>query len=108
MRDSRGFGCATIVSPEDQIVNFDGLRRETMEAGVLERDAFTCFHCNSIEHTPAHPGPNDIGFCRHCMRRICTRCSDLPCMPFEKRLEALERGIKEALNREWALSDAAR
>jgi hypothetical protein len=99
MRNPGGY--AVLVSPRGQTVDFDGLRREQVQAGTLERDTFTCFHCNAVEHTPARPGPNDVGFCRNCMQRICQRCAALPCVPFEKRLIALEQGIKEALDRDW-------
>ena len=98
MRNPGGY--AQVVSPDEHTVNFDG-RIERLPAGLTERDGFTCFHCNTIEIPPVRLGPNDIGFCRHCMRRICQKCSDLPCMPFEARLRATEAGIKNALEREW-------
>jgi hypothetical protein len=93
-------GTAVICSPDEHRVNFNG-RWETLPAGVVERDGFTCFHCQEIEHTPVKPGANDIGLCRHCMRRICQKCSGLPCMPFQAKLHALENGIKDALRRDF-------
>ena len=59
----------------------------------IERDTFTCSHCNSIvivtpKQSPAEAG----GFCRMCMKPICGPCADEGCcVPFEKRLEEDER-----------------
>jgi hypothetical protein len=89
VRNPGGYG--VITAPQETIVNFDGLRREQIREGNFEVDTFTCFHCGGVEHVKARADVNAIGFCRNCMRPICQRCSDLPCDPFEKKLERIER-----------------
>jgi hypothetical protein len=57
----------------------------------IERDTFTCFHCNTIVLIEPPPAPPVGGFCRLCMRDICTKCTDYgACTPFEKKLEKME------------------
>lgn len=59
------------------------------------RDTITCVHCNGVVFVDPKPGaePNH-GFCLKCMSQICGPCADLnTCVPFEKQLEAIERGI---------------
>jgi hypothetical protein len=72
----------------------------------VERDTFTCFHCQRIVivQLPGNPTVGagasvDLGgFCRLCMKHICGPCADQgSCTPFEKRLEREER--KAALYR---------
>ena len=101
MRNPGGY--AVITSPDPSRVNFDGLRCEDVGAGITERDTFSCSHCGSVEHVPVKLGPNDVGFCRHCMTRICQRCCDLPCTPFQKQLEEMEKGIRKSFERQRAL-----
>jgi len=86
----RNPGGQAIIIGNDGIVNFDGVRCEEIQ-GDYTADTFTCFHCNRIEHVPHKPDVNHVGFCRNCMKPICQRCSDLPCVPFEKKLEMAER-----------------
>jgi hypothetical protein len=63
----------------------------------IECDAFSCRHCNGIVRVPLKPQPGDDlgGFCPMCHANICGPCADklgqtLRCVPFEKRLEAME------------------
>jgi hypothetical protein len=63
----------------------------------LERDTFTCNHCNKITHVVPFCHPEDLGgFCRLCDKLICKDCSYLmslgkPCTPMYERLLRLER-----------------
>ncbi len=65
---------------------------------TLERDTFTCCHCNSIVYVAPLADPSDMGgvclLCTSGTRRglICPRCATAGgCSPFEKRLDAYER-----------------
>lgn len=68
------------------------------EAPTIERDTFTCAHCQKIVIVApmgavTDPGkPQDIGgFCRACYKNVCGRCADSGvCRPFEKWLEEQE------------------
>jgi hypothetical protein len=55
---------------------------------VGEVDTLTCVHCNGIHRvTREDPG----GFCRQCMKPICSRCAARgTCSPFERRITVLE------------------
>jgi hypothetical protein len=59
-------------------------------AGTREADTFTCAHCQRIVicrvRDPAALG----GYCRHCDRLVCAKCAGGDCVPFLKRIEALE------------------
>lgn len=57
-----------------------------------ERDTFTCFHCNNIVIVEPRANPDSLGgFCRLCMKNVCTPCADAgACVPFEKKLEQME------------------
>lgn len=59
---------------------------------VLECDTFTCNHCNSIVFMKdAKTDPDSVGgFCRLCMKNICKHCLDKTCIPFERKLLAME------------------
>lgn len=58
---------------------------------VKERDTFTCFHCNNIVIIDKAVPDTLGGFCRLCMKNICTHCADHgACTPFEKKLEQME------------------
>ena len=56
----------------------------------VERDTITCAHCNAIQVVEPPPAVPKSGFCRLCMKHICSRCIDKACLPFEKRLERIE------------------
>lgn len=75
-------GYATIVGPSAKV----------------EIDTLTCCHCNGVIllHDPAtgaRLGPDKIGgACTLCHAPTCPRCTGRTCTPFERRLEAIERG----------------
>jgi hypothetical protein len=63
----------------------------TGPGGLTEKSTFTCCHCNSIVFLKAKaPAEECGGFCRLCMKPICSKCCDKACVPFEKRLEQME------------------
>lgn len=76
MRRAQGY--ATIVDPDRPMV---------------ERDTFTCAHCNSIVTVEPMADPSTFGgFCCQCHKHICGSCADNGhCTPFEKKLEEMER-----------------
>ena len=56
-----------------------------------ECDTATCNHCNTVFHIKPGMHPSDIGgFCRICEKIICCQCVGDVCIPFEKRLDAIE------------------
>ena len=66
----------------------------------LEFETFTCAHCNAIVRMP-HPTPEkkaelavkDVRKCFGCDSFVCPTCARVPvCKPFERWLEAVERG----------------
>ena len=60
--------------------------------GVIEEhDTRTCAHCNTVHKIYPRMKPEDMGgLCKICMGLICSRCVDLGCTPFEKKLEMVE------------------
>jgi len=90
MRNPHGY--AVITTPDPVRVNFDRFRCEEVGAGVIERDTFTCCHCNRIIHVKPMAPMGEFGsMCRNCMKMTCPTCADGPCVPFQKRLEMAER-----------------
>ena len=90
MRNPHGY--AVITTPEPARVNFDRFRSEELSAGVVERDTFTCCHCNRIIHVKPMAPMDEFGsMCRNCMKMTCPACANGPCVPFAKRLEMAER-----------------
>jgi hypothetical protein len=69
----------------------------------VERDTFTCAHCNRVVIVAPKTDPTDLGgFCRMCMQHLCGPCADLgTCTPFEQRLDAMER--RDRLHRAMGL-----
>lgn len=73
-------------------------RRQGGEATVSDPDNMTtrmatlcCGHCNRHVHVLPRMKPDDMGgFCRMCMKFICTECDNGTCTPFEKKLSAEE------------------
>jgi len=58
--------------------------------GRREIETFTCCHCNSICNVPP-PTATEVGFCARCSARECLPCARKNrCVPFEKKLEAME------------------
>ena len=85
-------GYVMIVGPDEQIVEFDGFRRERIGAGLWECDTFQCGHCGSQRHVKTKAPMDEVGsMCRNCMKMVCPVCADGPCVPFEKRLEEAEK-----------------
>jgi len=61
------------------------------DKGIVERDTFTCNHCNTVVYIKPKASPDDFGsMCRLCMKMVCRRCANYGCTPFEKKLEAIE------------------
>ena len=90
MRNPHGY--AVIVSPEKTRVNFDHLRCEEISAGTFESDTFGCVHCNRVVHVKARTNMDEFGsMCRNCMKMVCPTCADGPCVPFMKKIEAMEQ-----------------
>lgn len=94
-------GYAQIFFPEgndkDSVANLDG-RRVIVSGNMYEASTITCAHCGGVEHIPHKADPNAVGFCRHCMKAICRKCSALPCKPFERSLEEVERKVETLRN----------
>jgi hypothetical protein len=61
-------------------------------AGTVERDTFTCHHCNRV--VVVAPGANAAacgGWCWLCSRLICGPCATRGnCDPWEKQMERME------------------
>ena len=90
MRNPGGY--AVIISPDPGTANFDRHRNEQLPAGTFEADTFTCCHCNRVIHVKPRAPMDEFGsMCRNCMKMVCPRCADGPCVPFEKKIEAEER-----------------
>lgn len=66
---------------------------------VIEGETRTCIHCNTLVFDWAQTG----GWCTRCDAAICVRCGkDGSCVPYEVRLEQMERRITDNLERERA------
>lgn len=85
-------GYATIVSPNSGEAKLDGFQCDDVRTGTNEYDTTTCNHCNAVTHIKARMRPEDIGgLCKACMGLICPKCLDGPCVPFLKKIEAMEQ-----------------
>lgn len=74
MRNAQGY--AVIVEPD----------------GIRESDTFTCNHCQHVVHVKAYADPAELGgFCTLCSKHICKYCLGKGCMPWEKKMELMER-----------------
>lgn len=61
----------------------------TSPTKLVEKDTFTCCHCNSVVFL--EPKKTQVGFCRLCMKPVCPSCDARgSCTPFEKQLEEVE------------------
>lgn len=95
-------GYAQIVSPAETIVHFDKFRCEKISAGMSEMDTFSCCHCGNIVHVKPMVPMDEFGsMCRNCMQMVCPACADGPCIPFEKKLDEMEK--REAILRSYGL-----
>lgn len=89
MRNPGGY--AIIVSPDAHTVSFDRIRCERVGAGTYEADTFGCVHCGRNVHIKAMANMDDFGsMCRNCMKMVCPKCANGPCVPFMKKLEMAE------------------
>jgi len=71
---TRALGFIEIVGPE----------------GRREIETFTCCHCGNLFDVPP-PTATEVGFCSRCVARECLGCARKnKCVPFEKKLEAME------------------
>ena len=77
----------------------------TDATGNHEADTFTCGHCQKIVTVGPGLPPEDFGgFCKVCSSLICKHCVGLPCVPWEKKMELIERSAK--LHRDLGLEGA--
>lgn len=62
------------------------------DGGIVERDSFTCRHCQFVVFVPPRTDPANLGgLCKQCMGLICPKCvAQGTCTPFEKALEKME------------------
>ena len=68
----------------------------------VERDTFTCAHCNKVVIVQPMQRPEDLGgMCKHCMGMICPQCLDKGCTPFEEKLKQWE--ANEAARRSYGV-----
>lgn len=82
MRSGRAQGYAILTDPEKPTV---------------ERDTYTCGHCNRVVFVPPRADPATLGgWCGGCTKLICPTCEakkaqTRACEPFEKWLAQQER-----------------
>lgn len=59
----------------------------------IERDTFTCAHCQRIVFVQPFAAASDAGgWCGSCAQPVCGPCADLgTCTPFERQLELSEQ-----------------
>lgn len=67
-----------------------GVAFEIGPNGTVETDVGTCCHCNGPFLIRRGSGTRR-GFCRNCMDITCGSEVCMPCVPFEKKMEAMER-----------------
>ena len=73
------------------IITDPGLQRP------IEQDYLQCGHCNA--HYPVQPGSGKTrGFCLVCYRATCGKPECNPCVPFERKLEMMERPNGQSLD----------
>jgi len=69
--------------------NPGGYLSVTTPDAVVERDTFTCCHCNKV--CVVRPGSGrERGFCRLCGKPTCGQKECSTCVPFERRMEEME------------------
>lgn len=69
---------------------------ETGPCGTIERETFTCSHCNRVGEVRERNAGQMLGVvCHSCFAYICPDCARVGrCEPFERKLEALERSAR--------------
>ena len=65
---------------------------EVVPGGIQEFDTVQCCHCGAHFHVIPGSGRRR-GFCLHCMKPTCGRPECNVCMPIEKWLDQVEKGI---------------
>lgn len=75
--------------------NAQGYAVLTSPDGVVERDTFTCGHCQRVKHVAPKQDPADMGgLCKQCMTLICPACVERGiCTPWEKQMAAMEARV---------------
>ena len=75
------------------------------ELPTIEKDSFTCVHCNSVVFVAPGTDPTiDNGFCIKCMKHICGPCADHgECVPWERQMEEFEAKVRTRIHRELAV-----
>ena len=78
----------------------------TDPGGVLERDGYTCNHCQKIVHVQPRQAPEDLGgLCKVCMGLLCPGCYDLrmrkgvTCKTWQAQMDEME--ARARFNREF-------
>lgn len=72
------------------------------DGGVEEASTFTCSHCNRVVIVKPKADPGTIGgLCYLCDKMVCPTCTGKSCVPFEKKLEAME--ARGRLRRDFSL-----
>jgi len=63
-----------------------------MGVSDVERDTFSCSHCNMVNYIKPFQDPTDLGgLCKICMKLICKFCVDSgTCDPLEEQLARME------------------
>jgi len=68
-------------------------------SGKAEADSMQCCHCGNVwwvRSTDNFQETDLGGWCRMCMKPICTSCSDKPCIVFEEQLLRYEQSQRFA------------
>ena len=90
MRNEGGY--SQIFFPDGRMrttVDLNGTKVQ-LNGSMLEASTYTCFHCNKVVHVLPKADVNAVGMCRNCMKPICQECSNKPCAPWEKKMQAEE------------------
>lgn len=89
-----------VVSPDRSRVRLGTLYCDVI--GTVERDTFTCCHCNHVVHVQPMARMDEFGsMCRNCMKMVCPKCADGPCVPFEKKLQEMEQ--RQYIRRQYSM-----
>ena len=70
-----------------------GVAQEFGPLGMIEYATSTCSHCQKVTVIKDRTKKLNeyVDICRGCMRLICLRCANKPCLPWEKQCEYQER-----------------